>query len=58
MSKAVGWAVIVGVVLLLGTHPGSLAGLLHSFLAVLQRAGDELSSFVNSLLATSLGRMP
>jgi hypothetical protein len=49
MSKAVGWAVIVGIVLLLGTHPGSLAGLLHQFFMVLQRAGDELSSFVNSL---------
>jgi hypothetical protein len=49
MSKAVGWAVVVGIVLLLGTHPGSLAGLLQHFFAVLQRAGDELSSFVNSL---------
>jgi hypothetical protein len=49
MSKAVGWAVIVGIVLLLGTHPGSLAGLLQHFFVVLQHAGDELSSFVNSL---------
>ncbi len=49
MNKAVGRAVVVGVVLLLGTHPGSLAGLLHHFLALLQRAGAELSSFVNSL---------
>jgi hypothetical protein len=49
MSKAVGWALVVALVLLLGTHPGTLADLLHHFLAVLQRAGDELSSFVNML---------
>lgn len=49
MSKAVGWAVIIGIVLLLGTHPGSLAGLFQHFFTVLQRAGDELSAFVNSL---------
>jgi hypothetical protein len=49
MSKAVGWALIVALVLLLGSHPGTLVDLLHNFLAVLQRAGDELSSFVKML---------
>jgi hypothetical protein len=49
MSKAVGWALIVALILLLGTHPGTLDGLLNHFLSVLQRAGDELSSFVNML---------
>ncbi len=49
MSKAVGWALIVSLVLLLGTHPGTLVTLLHHFLALLHGAGDELSSFVNML---------
>jgi hypothetical protein len=49
MSKAIGWALIVSLVLLLGAHPGTLVDLLHHFFAVLQRAGDELSSFVNML---------
>jgi hypothetical protein len=49
MSKAVGWALIVSLVLLLGAHPGTLVDLLHHFLSLLQRAGDELSSFVNML---------
>ena len=49
MSKAVGWALIVSFVVLLGTHPGTIVGLLDNFLSVLQRAGDELSSFVKML---------
>lgn len=49
MSKAVGWVVILSLVLILGTHPGSAAGLIHATFGVLQRAGDELSSFVNKL---------
>jgi hypothetical protein len=49
MSKAVGWALIVSFVVLLGTHPGTIIDLLHNFLSVLQRAGDELSSFVKML---------
>jgi hypothetical protein len=49
MSRAIGWALIVAFVLLLGTHPGSLASLWDQFLTVLQRAGNELSSFVNDL---------
>ena len=49
MSRAIGWAVLVGLVLVLGTHPGVMAGLLLHFLAVLRGAANELSSFVNSL---------
>jgi hypothetical protein len=49
MSRAIGWALIVAFVLLLGTHPGSLASLWNQFLTVLQHAGNELSSFVNDL---------
>lgn len=49
MSRAVGWALVLGLVILLGTHPSVLAGLLHHFLAILQRAGDELSAFVSKL---------
>ena len=49
MSRAMGWVAIVAIVVLLGTHPGSLAGLLHHFVLILHRAGDELSAFVNRL---------
>jgi hypothetical protein len=49
MSRAVGWALTLALVLLLGTHPGSVADLLQHALAVLQRAGAELASFVNKL---------
>jgi hypothetical protein len=49
MGKAIGWVVIVALVLVLGTHPGIMAGFVHHLLAVLRGAGDELSSFVNAL---------
>jgi hypothetical protein len=49
VSKAVGWTVIVLLVVLLGTHPAALAGLLFSFLTVLRHAGAELSSFLGDL---------
>jgi hypothetical protein len=49
MSKAIGWTLIVALVLLIGSHPGTLVDLLNHFFSVLQRAGDELSSFVNML---------
>ena len=49
MGRAIGWAVVVGLVLVLGTHPGVMAGLLLHLVAVLRGAGNELSSFVNSL---------
>jgi hypothetical protein len=49
MSKAVGMALIFFLVLLLGTHPSTVVGLMDGFLGVLQRAGDELSSFVTKL---------
>ncbi|HXW86648.1 MAG TPA: hypothetical protein VEJ42_00165 [Streptosporangiaceae bacterium] len=49
MSKAVGWTLIVLLVVLLGTHPSTVVGLLDHFLAILDRAGEELSSFLSSL---------
>lgn len=49
MSKAVGWILILALVILLGTHPSSLAGLVHGALTVLHRAGDELSAFASKL---------
>lgn len=49
MSRAVGWALIVALVVLLGTHPDSVVGLVHHALGGLQRAGSELSAFVSKL---------
>jgi hypothetical protein len=49
MSKVIGWALVISLVLLLGAHPGTLVDLLHHLWWLLQRAGDELSSFVNML---------
>ncbi len=49
MNKGVGLALIFFLVLLLGTHPGSTAELMHDALAVLNRAGEELSSFVSKI---------
>jgi hypothetical protein len=49
MSKAVGWTLIIALVLIIGTHPGVFAGLVHHCFGILQRAGDELSSFVSKL---------
>jgi hypothetical protein len=49
MSKAVGWALILSLVVLLGTHPGTIALLVHDTMRLLHGAGDELSSFVNQL---------
>jgi len=47
MGRAVGWTVILGLVLVLGTHPGIMANLLHDLLTVLRGAGNELSAFVS-----------
>jgi hypothetical protein len=49
MGRAIGWTVIVGLVLILGTHPGIMAGLVHHLIEVLRGAGNELSRFVSSL---------
>jgi hypothetical protein len=49
MARAIGWLVIVGLVLMLGTHPATMAGLVHHLFAVLRDAGNELSSFVSGL---------
>jgi hypothetical protein len=49
MGRAIGWVVLVGFVLVLGTHPGVMAGFILHLLAVLRGAGNELSSFVSSL---------
>jgi hypothetical protein len=47
--RAIGWLVLVGLVLVLGTHPGVMAGLVLDALALLRGAGNELSRFVSSL---------
>jgi hypothetical protein len=49
MSRALGWTLVILLVVMLGTHPGSVMTLLQDFLGVLHRAGDELSTFVNQL---------
>jgi len=49
VSKAVGWALIFGLLLLLGTHPGTTASLVQHALAGLAHAGDELVAFVGKL---------
>lgn len=49
MSRAVGWFVLLFIVVLMATHPSSLVGLIHHLLGVIQKAGDELSAFVNNL---------
>ena len=49
MGRALGWVVIVGLVLVLGTHPGVIAGLIHHLLNLLKGAGDELAAFISSL---------
>jgi len=49
MSRAVGWTVLILLVVLIGTNPGTAVGLAHHLLAVLQRAGNEISAFVNDL---------
>jgi len=49
MSRAIGWTLVVLLVVLMGTHPDTVLGLVHNFLSVLHTAGDELSAFVNKL---------
>jgi hypothetical protein len=49
MSRAVGWTLIIIFVIILGTHPGSAAGILQHALEVLQRAGNEFSAFLSKL---------
>ena len=49
MGRALGWTLIVLLVVLIGTHPDTVMGLVHNFLSVLRTAGDELSAFVNKL---------
>lgn len=47
MGRAIGWVVIVGLVLVLGTHPGVMAGLVQHLFGALRGAGNELSSFIS-----------
>jgi hypothetical protein len=49
MGRAVGWVVIVGLIVILGTHPSVMAGLIHHLLDLLKGAGNELAAFINSL---------
>jgi hypothetical protein len=49
MGKAFGFLIVLGLVLVLGTHPAVMAGLFHQLFMVLRGAGNELSAFVTSL---------
>jgi hypothetical protein len=49
MGRAVGWTLLILLVVLIGTNPGTAIGLAHDFLTALQRAGNELSAFVSQL---------
>ena len=49
MGRAVGWTLLVLLVVLIGTHPDTAVGLAQHFLAILQRAGSELATFVSDL---------
>jgi hypothetical protein len=58
MSRALGWTLIVLLVVLIGTHPDTVIVLGHDFLRVLHAAGDELSAFINGFNATPGRRRP
>jgi len=49
MGKAFGFLVVLGLVLVLGTHPSVMAGLFKELFVILRGAGNELSAFVTSL---------
>jgi hypothetical protein len=49
MSRALGWVAIVAVVVLLGTHPDTMAGLFHTFASMLHTAGNQLAAFIGKL---------
>lgn len=49
MGRAIGYVVLVGLIVVVGTHPGTMAGLIHHILDLLKGAGDELAAFINSL---------
>ena len=51
MGRALGWTLIVLLLVLLGSHPGTAAGLVHDLLRVLHGAGHELSAFIDGLTA-------
>jgi hypothetical protein len=48
MGRALGWVVIVCLIVILGTHPSVMAGLIHHLLDLLKGAGHELAAFINS----------
>ena len=52
MGRALGWTLIVLLVVLIGSHPGTAVALVQDFLRVLHAAGNELSAFINGLTAT------
>ncbi len=49
MSRAIGMTLVFLLVVMLGTHPGTTVDLFQQFLGVIQRAGNELASFVSDL---------
>lgn len=48
MGRAVGYVVLIGLIVVLGTHPSVMVGLIHHILNLLKGAGDELAAFINS----------
>ena len=58
MGRAVGWMLIVLLIVLIANHPDTVIGFAHVFVTVLQRAGDELSAFINGLTATPTAPTP
>jgi hypothetical protein len=52
MGRALGWTLIVLLVVLIGTHPSTAVGLVQDFLRALHAAGAELSAFINALTGT------
>jgi len=52
MGRALAWTLMVLLIVLIGSHPGTAVGLVHDFLTALHAAGDELSAFINGLTAT------
>jgi hypothetical protein len=58
MGRAIGWTLVVLLVVLIGTHPDTVIGFAHDVLRVLHAAGDELSAFINALTATPTAPTP
>lgn len=47
VNRGLAWVAIVGLILLIGSHPGIAAGLFRHFAVILRGAGNELSDFLS-----------